>query len=112
MTRWNSTYDMIEGVIEQQLPISAVLLQRRDLIHLEISTNEWRVLEDIIQLLKPFKVATCYLSGERYPTISALGPLLKEIQKKVTPDANDSVAVKEFKKALRGPRKEIYPSSC
>jgi len=30
ITRWNSTYDMIERVCEQQLPISSVLLQRRD----------------------------------------------------------------------------------
>ena len=28
VTRWNSTYDMIERVCEQQLPISSVLLQR------------------------------------------------------------------------------------
>uniref|UniRef100_A0A1X7T6X6 Uncharacterized protein n=1 Tax=Amphimedon queenslandica TaxID=400682 RepID=A0A1X7T6X6_AMPQE len=64
VTRWNLTYDMIERVIEQQHPISATLLQCCNLIHLEISTKEWRVLEDIIQLLKPFKVATWYLSGE------------------------------------------------
>ena len=92
---------MIQRVCEQQLPISGVLLQRRDLVHLEISPDEWRILEDIIKLLEPFKIATQHLSGERYPTISALGPLLKQIQKKVTVDVNDSVAVREFKKALR-----------
>lgn len=93
-------YDMMERVIEQQLPVSGVLLQRRDLIHLEISPNEWRILEDVVQLLRPFKVATEYLSGERYPTISALGPLLNEIHKKVSPCSDDSIAVREFKKAL------------
>ena len=64
-TRWNSTYDMIERVCEQQLPISSVLLQRRDtLMHLELLPNEWRILEDILKLLRPFKIATQHLSGE------------------------------------------------
>ncbi|XP_019854457.1 PREDICTED: zinc finger BED domain-containing protein 1-like [Amphimedon queenslandica] len=108
VTQCNLTYDMIERVIEQQHPISAILLQRRDLIHLEMSTNEWRVLEDTIQLLKPFNVATRCLSGERYPIISALGPLLKEIQKEVTPDANDWVAVKELKMALQEDQENRY----
>ena len=100
-TRWNSTYDMIERVLEQQLAVSAVLLQRRNLVHLEISPNEWRILEDIVQLLRPFKIATLHLSGEKYPTISALGPLLGEIKKKVAADVSDSVVIREFKRALR-----------
>ena len=86
---------------EQQLPISAVLLQRRDLVHLEISPAEWRILEDVIKVLHPFKIATQHLSGESYTTISALGPLLSEIKKRLGADANDSVAIQAFKKALR-----------
>ena len=31
-TQWNSTYDMIERVLEQQLAVSAVLLQRQNLV--------------------------------------------------------------------------------
>ena len=96
---------MIERICEQQLPISAVLLQRRDLIHLEITTNEWRILED---LLRPFKVATVHLSGEKYPTISALGPLLEEIKKRVEEDESDSVAMKAVKKVLRDDIKSRY----
>ncbi|XP_065917715.1 E3 SUMO-protein ligase ZBED1-like [Dysidea avara] len=101
-TRWNSTYDMIERVCEQQLPISSVLLQRRDsLMHLELLPNEWRILEDVVKLLRPFKIATQHLSGEEYPTISTLGPLLHEIQIKTAFQDDDSVAVKAFKKALQ-----------
>ena len=88
---------MVERICEQQLPISAVILQRRDLMHLEITPNEWWILEDLVQLLRPFKVATLHLSGEKYPTISALGPLLAEIKKRVEEDESDSVAIKEVK---------------
>ena len=101
-TRWNSTYDMIERVCEQQLPISSVLLQCRDsLMHLELLPNEWRILEDIVKLLRPFKIATQHLSGEKYPTISTLGPLLHEIQIKVAFQDGDSTAIKAFKQALQ-----------
>ena len=98
-TRWNSTFDMIERICEQQLPISAVLLQRRDLIHLEITTSEWRILEDLVQLLRPSKVATV----EKYPTISALGPLLEEIKKRVEEDERKKVLRDDIKSRYRNP---------
>ena len=63
-TRWNSTYDMVQRVCEQQLAIGGVLLQYWDLMHLEMLPNEWHILEDILQLLRPFKIATQHLSGE------------------------------------------------
>ena len=43
-------------------------------MYLELLPNEWRVLEDILKLLRPFKIATAHFFGEKYPTISALGP--------------------------------------
>ena len=99
---------MVQRICEQQVPISSVLSHRRDLIYLELSPHEWRVLEDMIEVLKPFKVATEHLSGEKYPTISALGPLLHEIKHKVEADPNDSTAIRHFKKALRDDMKSRY----
>ncbi len=92
---------LIAQVCEQQLPISSVLLQRRDLQHIEISPDEWRILEDIIELLEPFKIATQHLSADKYTTISALDPLLKQIQKRISVDENDTAAIHQFKKVLR-----------
>ena len=99
-TRWNSTHDMIKRLCEQQPAISAVLHRRRDLLHLEISPEEWRILEDITELLEPYKDVTTYLSAESYPTISALGPLFAAIQAKLTHSDNDSVAVRSVKSLL------------
>ena len=99
-TRWNSTHDMIKRICEQQPAIQAVLHRRRDLVHLEISSGEWRILEDIADLLEPYKDATTYLSSESYPTISALGPLFTEIRSKLSPSESDSTAVRQFKNAL------------
>ena len=80
--------------------ISAVLHWRHDLVHLECSPEEWRILEDIGDVFEPFKVATEYLSGEQYPTISAVGSLLSEIKFKIEFSENDSPTVREVKRVL------------
>ena len=41
------------------------------------------ILEDVADVLQPFKIATEYLSGEKYPTISALAPVLAEFELKL-----------------------------
>ena len=91
---------MILGLFEQQPAISAVLHRRHDLVHLECSPEEWRILEDIGDVFEPFKVATEYLSGEQYPTISAVGSLLSEIKFKIEFSENDSPTVREVKRVL------------
>ena len=101
-TRWNSTNDMIKRACEQQPAIAAVLYRRRDLTHLELSSSEWKLLEDVAEVLDPYKDVTTYLSLESYPTISALGPLYFAIQAKLTlsSDGSNSAAIRRFKQLL------------
>ena len=61
---------MIKRACEQQPAIAAVLYRRRDLTHLELSSSEWRLLEDVSEELEPYKDVTTYLISESYPTIS------------------------------------------
>ena len=51
-TRWNSMQYMIKRACEQQPAIAAVF-QRRGLTHLELSSTEWRLLEDVTEVLEP-----------------------------------------------------------
>ncbi|CAK6978991.1 zinc finger BED domain-containing protein 1-like [Scomber scombrus] len=78
-TRWNSTYDMICLVSEQQAAVSAVISR------MELTTSEWSLMEKV----QPFKVATEVLSTDKYPTASAVLPLkdvlLSQLNKQ-TPD--------------------------
>lgn len=91
---------MILRLREQQPAINAVLHWRYDLVHLECSPEEWRIPEDIGDVLEPFKVAIEYLSGGMYPTISAVGPLFSEIKAKLDVSNNDSCTVCEIKRVL------------
>ena len=88
--RWNSVFDMIERLCEQQAAVAAVLHNHRDLLHLEHSPAEWRLLEDLCKVLEPFKDAITYLSASRYPTLSVLGPVLHKILKNLEEDSSSS----------------------
>jgi len=92
-TRWNSTHDMIKRACEQEPAKAAVFQRRRDLTHLELSSSEWRLLEDVAEVLEQCKDVTAYLSSESYPTIFSLGPLYHAIKDKLSPTNNDSPAV-------------------
>ncbi|RXM97388.1 Zinc finger BED domain-containing protein 1 [Acipenser ruthenus] len=74
VTRWNSTYGMICRASEQQAAVAAVIFEKK-LSHLELTTNEWMVVENIRETLKPFKTATAALSTDKYPTAPAVLPL-------------------------------------
>lgn len=85
---------MIVRLCEQQAAVGAVLHSRRDLLDLEHSPSEWRILEVLVNVLEQFKDATTYLSSESYPTISALGPLLSQMKEAVQVSNTDSEAIK------------------
>ena len=77
VTRWGSTYQMIERILEQQKAISAVLAEDRKNWHHMPTDQEFSVLETVAAVLKPLSIFTDALSGEKHLTISAVRPLLK-----------------------------------
>ena len=107
--RWNSVYDMIERLCEQQAAVSAVLHQHRDLLHLEHSPAEWRILEDLSKVLEPFKDATTYLSASKYPTVSILGPVLHKILTTLEKsDCSTSPLIRQVKTVIASDLKARY----
>ncbi|KAJ8333934.1 hypothetical protein SKAU_G00412530 [Synaphobranchus kaupii] len=99
-TRWNSTYDMVCRAAEQQVPVAAVIMDKK-LAHLELSTNEWTVMEKVRDVLKPFKVATEALSTDTYPTASAVLPLQHILVSQLNqPTTDDPNSIKEMKSKI------------
>lgn len=121
-TRWNSTYTMIERIVEQRNPILGVLNDRaftsKKLAKKHTLDNDnWELLCLLIEILKPFELATKIISGEKYPTASLVLPLidsftetflkpedgenvLDEKEEKTKSDPN-LVIVKKFKEIVR-----------
>ena len=78
-TRWNSTYDMVGSVIENDEAISSVLRTNSKYGHLLLSPDEVTTLRSIYDVLEPWKKLTVLLSAEAYPTISLVAPSLHKL---------------------------------
>ncbi|XP_017474208.1 PREDICTED: zinc finger BED domain-containing protein 1-like [Rhagoletis zephyria] len=70
-TRWNSTFHMIQRLIEVQEPLEATIGVLHNPISI-LAANEWEVLNEISQLLKPFEDLTMEMSAEQYVTVSKI----------------------------------------
>jgi len=75
-TRWNSSLLMLERLVELKEPLTYAMLSLKD-GPVMLNAQEWEVIEDIIPILKPFEVMTTELSGENYPTLAMVIPLVR-----------------------------------
>ncbi|XP_065911269.1 E3 SUMO-protein ligase ZBED1-like [Dysidea avara] len=88
-TRWNSTLDMIERVLEQQSAICATLIDQKRL-DLMPQDSEFKILEGVATIIKPFRRITSQVSGEEYVTVSAVKPLLHYLINTLKEDQSSS----------------------
>jgi hypothetical protein len=93
-TRWNSTYHMLDRLVEQKDAISLVLASNEQVSSL--SANEWRMAADYVSSLEPFEEATTLMSGSRYPTSSMVIPVLNILYRNMDKPAGLQI----LKKAL------------
>jgi len=99
-TRWNSTFYMVNRLIEQRWPVTATLsdpsLTHKGKHYLDLKPDQWSLLEELSTALKPFECATVFMSGQEYITVSSLPPLVKGLLKSTEGAAYDSASVKSF----------------
>ena len=96
ITRWGSTYEMLKRFLEQQQAICAMLLEDRDNRSLMPSPEEIATMEELVEILKHFYDATKILSGELYPTIGVVFPILNRfLTVLLVSDSNDKDASKK-----------------
>ena len=87
-TRWNSTLDMIERVLEQQSAVCATLIDQKRLVVMP-QDSEFKILEGISKVIKPFRCITSQIFGEEYVTVSALKPLILYLVNKLNEYPSD-----------------------
>ena len=100
-THWNSTLYMIQSLLHNRWPLTAVLadesVTRRQYRYLELSSQHWLILEDIAKVLEHLEVATVFLSAENNVSISAVLPIVHGLVTKLAVEEEESVCVKQFK---------------
>ena len=109
VTRWGSTYSMLKRLLEQQQATCAALLEseNRD-VRLLIPSSE-AVAKEVTQILKSFHIATEIVSGEKFPTIVIVHPLIHKLLSVTLKEAEgDSSLIKQVKAAVSLDLEERY----
>ncbi|KAF0713571.1 zinc finger BED domain-containing protein 4-like [Aphis craccivora] len=75
-TRWNSLYYMVDRFLNLFKIISNILLEKQKAPDC-LNTREVNTLKEVKHLLQPLEDLTKKISGDKYPTISCMLPLIK-----------------------------------
>ena len=117
-TRWNTTHDTCKRFVELKDPISKVLddAEWKDKIKVKekvvkFSSHEWKVMENLVKVLEPFKEATLELS-KASACISLTIPTVTSLLHTLNPSFSDTdVGVQDLKRRLKSnleARVELY----
>ena len=108
-TRWNSTFDMIESVINNDEAVSSVLRIDTKYCALLLSPQEINTLTDVKAVLMPWKKLTVMMSADKYPTLSLVAPSINHLLTKLLQDNPlDTELVQNMKKAMANDLKTRY----
>ena len=106
-TRWNSSFDMILRFLEMHDAVFSVLRMKefgkdKDEKMRSLTDDEYKLLEDMVKVLKPLKDITTALCTESSPTVSVIMPLQFQLMQKVLiVDEEDSEQIARMKAVLR-----------
>ncbi|XP_073721603.1 E3 SUMO-protein ligase ZBED1-like [Misgurnus anguillicaudatus] len=105
-TRWNSSYEMVERYLEQQVAIYSALTDntvknKHDGSGSRLSDQEVSFAESVVNIMKPLKTITTILSTETTPSVSMILPLKTMIMKSMERNDDDAPIVREMKNAIR-----------
>lgn len=79
VTRWNSTYYMLERFIQLEEAIkSTIAIIEKELPVLTV--DEWKIIKELCLALKPFDDASKTLSGDKYCTTALVIPICSGLQ--------------------------------
>lgn len=102
VTRWGSTYQMLERFLSQQQAISATLAAERGVWHLMPKDSDITVIEQVCELLGPLNQFTDALASETRVTLSAIKPVLLHVKTEILEQKDEDPAlVKEMKSLMR-----------
>ena len=100
-TRWNSTFYMIQRLLEARWPVVAVLsdesVTKRSDRFLDLRSEQWDLLQELSKVLEPIEIATVFLSYESNVSISCIYPIVFGLLDNLQVSEDDSPSCSLFK---------------
>lgn len=110
ITRWNSTYTSFDSLMANQSPILSLFENKRKLpitsnqkdklSSLELSSDEWNLIENLLLIFEPFFQATHLLSGSKYPTVGLCLFTIRHLKEYLETEDENQSTVLPFLKGL------------
>lgn len=98
-TRWNSISIMFARLCEVKIPLT-IALTEIDIPLESLDNNEWKVLAECVEVLKNIEEITEQLSGEQYPTMGMVIPLIRGLQYKLNATNTETLIGTQVKETL------------
>nr|XP_047144767.1 zinc finger BED domain-containing protein 4-like [Hydra vulgaris] len=113
--RWNSQFDMIESILTNKTALDMISIEFQNIKDYLPTATEFKVLEDLCDLLHPIKELTKFFSGKKYVTVTFLFPTLYSLLNEILesqPIFTELVKTfqKELLRSLKGRFKYIFAS--
>lgn len=99
-TRWNSKYYMIERLFEQKSSLNLYTSENPETDLPQLTNQEWRIIDGLINILEPMEASTRILSGDKYSTISLIIPLITGLIVSLKSRKSSEIAVNKFRDHL------------
>ncbi|KAK7017583.1 ribonuclease H-like domain-containing protein, partial [Favolaschia claudopus] len=100
-TRWNSTYDMLVFTVKYMVVIDFITgAKNSPLRKFELSQMEWRIVQDLVKVLKIFKDATLFFSSDHIASISSVIPAMDQLDELLTKNSMSKVTLLLAKKTM------------
>ena len=103
--RWNSTLYMIQRIVANRWPVSAVLsdaaVTKRNDCALDLTAHQWILLEELAKLLELLEVATVFFCTEKKESLSCILPIMHNVFTNMDSEEGDSASIIAFKTAVR-----------
>nr|XP_047143006.1 zinc finger BED domain-containing protein 4-like [Hydra vulgaris] len=111
--RWSSQFDMIESIITNKTALDMISIEFQNIKDYLPTATEFKVLEDLCDLLHPIKELTKLFSGKKYVTVTFLFPTLYSLLNEILesqPIFTELVKTfqKELLRSLKGRFKYIF----
>lgn len=98
-TRWNSSFYMLQRLLRTKVPLSATLPLLTSPPP-SLNAEDWLIIEDCVALLQPMEKVTSVLSGESYPTLSCIIPIVRGLQNSVHNKSPNTEAGRHVQRSL------------